>query len=189
MSTPRNYALRVYARPGVADACLLLQERMGVDVVVLLHAMYVFGELGRVLDPEALASAEAKVRPWRERVILPLRTLRIYLKPGFEGLPSPAVRRAREKVKAAELSAEFAALASLAAWADGAAVGDDVAAQGESLLVNIVNMYSGATSSLQDRAPAVQQAIRALHEALIALRPVQRPQGAETGRNTRSGVR
>ena len=35
-----DYALRIYAQEGVAPACLLLQDCVGVDVTVLLHAMY-----------------------------------------------------------------------------------------------------------------------------------------------------
>ncbi|MCG8546534.1 MAG: TIGR02444 family protein, partial [Alphaproteobacteria bacterium] len=32
-----NFSLRAYARPGVADACIRLQDRYGVDVNVLFY--------------------------------------------------------------------------------------------------------------------------------------------------------
>src|SRR5689334_5131591 len=101
-----TYALRTYARPGVADACLQLQARCNVDVVVMLHAMYAFEALGIRLDAHTLAAADAHVRAWREQVTVPLRALRTALKGGFCGIPASAVEETRQKIKTAELEAE-----------------------------------------------------------------------------------
>ena len=68
--------LATYARPGVAQACLLLQDRLGVDVLVLLHLAYVCSQHQRPLKDGQIAAADAVVRDWRDRVVRPLRAAR-----------------------------------------------------------------------------------------------------------------
>jgi uncharacterized protein (TIGR02444 family) len=100
-----RFSLRTYALPGVAPACLALQEEAGVDVNLLLFLMWAAGE-GRRADDAEVASLEALVRPWREGVVKPLRAARQTLK----ALPPPwgseAAAALRQQVKARELEAE-----------------------------------------------------------------------------------
>ena len=166
LSREWDYALRVYARPPVAEACLLLQERVGVDVVVMLHAMYLFSQKGIALDSQALAVAEARVRAWRTTVTAPLRSLRASLKTGFDGLPAAAVEDTRLKIKAAELSAEFAAFAALAEWTWDPGFGTAQSADGAALLTDIARMYADAERAGNCREPAVRDAIRTLGDLL-----------------------
>ncbi|QHE87099.1 TIGR02444 family protein [Hydrogenophaga sp. BPS33] len=68
-----RHVLALYGRPGVAQACLLLQDRLGVDVVVLLHLGYVERQRQCPLQASHVNAADAVVRDWREQVLRPLR--------------------------------------------------------------------------------------------------------------------
>jgi uncharacterized protein (TIGR02444 family) len=97
-----DWAVAAYARPGVAEACLDLQDRYGQNVPLLLWAIWRGGDC---------AAAVAVARQWEDEVVGPLRGVRRRLKgrPGAEPL--------RERVKAVELEAERTLMAQLAALA------------------------------------------------------------------------
>lgn len=99
-----RHSLRLHARPGVARACLWLQERCGADVNLLLLCCWLASR-GRAVDGRFLARAAAGVAAWRRDAVEPLRRVRRRLKPGPPGVP-PAWRA---PVRAAALSAELAA--------------------------------------------------------------------------------
>ena len=61
-----TFACAFYGRPGVAAACLALQDEGGADVPLLLYLIWC-GRTGRRLDASALAGAEARIGPWRLR--------------------------------------------------------------------------------------------------------------------------
>jgi uncharacterized protein (TIGR02444 family) len=111
-----RFVLPFYGRAGVSPACLALQDRIGVDVNILLLAAYAQVERGIVLDHDDLALADAVVRGWRTEVIQPLRRVRNRMKAGPSPAPSPATEPLRNKIKAAELDGEQIALAALFAW-------------------------------------------------------------------------
>jgi len=134
-------ALDTYAMPGVPEACLLLQDRLGVDVTVLLHAMHVWTRHGVALDEGALAQADALVHPWRSRVTGPLRALRRELKAGFTPVPAELVATTRERIQAAELSAELGAFAILSLHVDGVG-GATEAAPPESPVTQVAHFYA-----------------------------------------------
>lgn len=162
-----NYALRVYAQPGAAEACLLLQDRAGVDVVVLLHAMYLLAAKGIALDEQALARADARVGSWRREVIAPLRALRTALKPGVAGVPPAFVEQTRQRIKAAELDAEFAAFAALSGDSDMHRQGPVPAADAAgSLLGRVLRLYATNASPASQDDAAVQEAVRRLQGLL-----------------------
>jgi uncharacterized protein (TIGR02444 family) len=108
------FALEFYARAGVADALLLLQERLGADVCLLLFALFVAREQGAVLDRGELEHLDAAVAAWRAEVVLPLRALRQRMRNGPEPAPSAATEPLRGQIKAAEICAEQIELAVLA---------------------------------------------------------------------------
>lgn len=99
------FSLRVYAAPGVADACLAAQDSHGADVNLILWAAWL-GARGHRLTPAELAAAEATSRPWREEIVRPLRALRRRLKQGPAPAPDAGSESVRAKIKAAELEAE-----------------------------------------------------------------------------------
>jgi uncharacterized protein (TIGR02444 family) len=108
-----RFSLDFYPRPGVAAACLALQDRHGRDVNLVLFAVWV-GLSGRGrLNPAGLAGAEAAIGPWRGEMIEKLRELRRKAKSGGGDL--------YEALKSAELLAERAAQDRLEALAPAAA--------------------------------------------------------------------
>ena len=103
-----RFALALYAKTGVAPACLEVQDRHGKDVILLLFGLWV-GMSGRgALDAAGLAVAESSARPWRQQVVEPLRRTRHALK-GIEG-----AEELYAKMKDIELEAEHAAIRRLA---------------------------------------------------------------------------
>jgi uncharacterized protein (TIGR02444 family) len=100
------FALRLYAEPGVADACLTLQDEAGVDVMMLL--MIVFAGVRRrvLLTASEIRELDEVCRPWREQIVHPLRAIRIRLKSGPSPAPNAATEPFRSTINAAELAAE-----------------------------------------------------------------------------------
>ncbi len=97
-----RFSLDFYALPGIAPALIALQDRDGLDVNLMLFALWL-GISGRGrLDHDNLAAAEQAVRDIRTEIIEPLRALRRRLK----DKPDSDVQNLREGVKALELAAE-----------------------------------------------------------------------------------
>ena len=105
------WALEVYARPSVAQACLTLQDTHGQNVPYLLWAAWRASE-GR--DADALAAA-GLVQRWEAEVGAPLRGVRRALKPSWPGVLDAPREDLRAAIKAAELSGEKVLMESLEA--------------------------------------------------------------------------
>ena len=103
------FSLAVYGGDGVADECLDLQERLGLDVNILLFAAFIGAVEAVQLESRDITAASAAVAAWQSEIVRPLRLVRRALKPmSAEGL--------RAHVKAAELEAEKIELAMLWQW-------------------------------------------------------------------------
>jgi len=102
-----HYANALYAREGVARACLHAQDALGADVNLLLYAAWC-AQLGQSLSAGDFAEAEQRCSVWRDTVVRPLRSQRRRWKGALE--------RAREysAIKQLELAAERAQLEMLA---------------------------------------------------------------------------
>lgn len=97
--------LEIYAKPGVARACLDLQDRLDLDVLLFLAVLYAAGR-DCCLDAEAIRALDDGCEQWRTEVVRPLRTVRVRLKanPWIESMRPVAPFRA--SLKALELQAE-----------------------------------------------------------------------------------
>ena len=95
----------VYARRGVAEACLALQERHRLDVNLLLFCAWA-GSNGRRLDGGDLGLLRSAARPWHDQVVAPLRAARRWLKQQTS-VPESLGEAFREEVKGLELQAEM----------------------------------------------------------------------------------
>ncbi|MBM3539322.1 MAG: TIGR02444 family protein [Alphaproteobacteria bacterium] len=97
------WSLRLYKRPGVAHACLALQDRAGIDVNLLLFCLWC-GSRRIPLSRPAMREALRLSRRWSLSVVQPLRAVRRSLK--VPALSSKALRNLRRHVAAVELKAE-----------------------------------------------------------------------------------
>lgn len=99
-----RFSLKAYARPGVAPACLALQDRHGLDVNLLLFCAWA-GEKGRELTPQELQALGASIGEWNLKVVRPLREVRRWMKVQ-EAVPRERYGDLRDEVKRLELEAE-----------------------------------------------------------------------------------
>jgi uncharacterized protein (TIGR02444 family) len=101
-----DFAIEMYARPGVEAACLRLQDEAGLDVMLLLFCLWLaaagYGRIGAAELVEAMAAT----RRWREDVIQPLRRVRRALKGHLAGVPAEPAAALRRDIGACELAAE-----------------------------------------------------------------------------------
>ena len=91
--------MSVYSVEEVAQGCLALQDRCGLDVNLLLYAAWLAHQ-DLQLTLTHLVAAEQAVGDWPEAVVRPLRAVRRYLR------ADPAATAIREQVAALELQAE-----------------------------------------------------------------------------------
>jgi uncharacterized protein (TIGR02444 family) len=94
-----SYSLRLYKQPGVAPACIALQDRRGVDVNVLLFCLWAATASARPLPAKTMTLAAGLSRLWTANVVGQLRHARRFLKP----LELPKLRA---RVAEIELGAE-----------------------------------------------------------------------------------
>lgn len=118
--------LAIYARPGVAPACLRLQEAHGLDVPLLLGVLYAVAR-GSLIDRPSLAVLDTRCAPWRDSVIRSLRRIRQDMKmPRIADL-HPDAAALREAIKVQELQAERIEADLLADWIETLPGGTDCA--------------------------------------------------------------
>ena len=70
------FSLAVYAGDGVADECLELQERLNLDVNLLLFAAFVGAVEGVQLEARDIAAADTAVAGWHGEIVRVLRRTR-----------------------------------------------------------------------------------------------------------------
>ena len=119
MSAFWNWALEAYARDGVADACLTLQDAHGQNIPLLLWAVWAARD-GRAPDEAALGAAAQLARRWDTVAVAPLRAVRRDLKQDVEGLPGADRLAFRDHVKAVELEGERVLMRNLELLAEPA---------------------------------------------------------------------
>jgi uncharacterized protein (TIGR02444 family) len=149
-----DFALRVYSGDRAESACVLLQDRLGLDVNLLLFAARV-GTTGR-LTTDTLAAATERVAQWHVEVVRPLRGLRRRLKSGPSPAPNPATRELREELKELEIRAELIELDELDALVPDAepASDDPVARVTEALLLVVRGQSDRPLTADEDAALA-----------------------------------
>jgi uncharacterized protein (TIGR02444 family) len=100
-----RFSLAFYRQPGVAEACIALQEGAGVDVNLLLFLLWQASQR-RALAQSDVAALESKVGAWREGTVIPLRAVRRALKSAPELVAPGSAEAFRNRIKAVELEAE-----------------------------------------------------------------------------------
>lgn len=149
-----RFSLALYASPGVAPACIALQDGHGKDVNVALYCCWL-GASGRGrLSRAALDAADRAVAPWRETVVERLREARRAVK----GAAMPGSESLYSKAKAVELEAERVLQARLAALAPAASEARPRADRLGDALANLA-LYTGDAP-----AEPLQAALRRMAE-------------------------
>jgi uncharacterized protein (TIGR02444 family) len=100
-----RFSLQFYRLPKVADACIALQEEAGVDVNLLLFLLW-HARQRRRLSRADIAALEAKIAPWRDVTVIPLRSVRRALKSPPALVEASTAGAFRNRIKAVELEAE-----------------------------------------------------------------------------------
>jgi uncharacterized protein (TIGR02444 family) len=108
-----DFVARLYAAPGVAPACLELQERHGVDVTFMLFCLWRGSADAKPLG-ENMRALSDMAREWRDAVVLPLRAARRRLKAEATASSRPETKTLHQTVLAAEIDCEHAELLMLA---------------------------------------------------------------------------
>ena len=105
MSGLWEWAVRAYAPPGAAEACLELQDAHGQNVPLLLWALWSVRR-ARAPGEASLAQAAQAARSWERAAGSHLRAARRGLKQPAAGIPDPARLAFREALKGLELAGE-----------------------------------------------------------------------------------
>jgi uncharacterized protein (TIGR02444 family) len=108
-----RFSLRTYRAPGLAEACLALQDRCGADVNLILFCLWL-GRRGRRLGRGEIRRVISLAAPWQSGVVRPLRQARRAISRDDRKLKS-----LRKRIAAAELHAERIEQSLLARFAAG----------------------------------------------------------------------
>ena len=165
-----DFSLRIYGSAGVPEACLVLQERHGIDVNVLLYCAWL-GASGRgTLDDGGIARVRGAVDAWHSDVVRAVRAVRQRLKGGFGGAPVDLSEPIRRRIAKIEVDLEHVEQLMLAGSVTrDADDGLDDAARLDHALDN-VRLYFRAEGIAPDDADAAETAI-ILGPAFDALGP------------------
>ena len=110
-----SFALTVYQRDSVAPACLDLQEQCQIDVPLMLCAVFACLQ-GKDISDEDLTQLHNLASPWQNDIGQSLRRIRTQLKTGPQPAPNAMTEDLRNRVKAAELTAEKIQLEMMQTW-------------------------------------------------------------------------
>lgn len=117
-----RFSIRLYAVPGVAPACIRLQDEAGVDVNLLFFLLWNATQ-GRSLGEADVRELDRAVAPWRSMTVIPLREMRRALKSPPAMLAPETAEAFRNRIKAAELEAERLLQAALYALGESGRFG------------------------------------------------------------------
>jgi len=107
-----DWSVAAYGAPGVAEACLALQDNHEQNAPLLLWSAWC-AATGRRPDAEDIEAACDTARTWADTTIIPLRAIRRTLKRVIPDLDPAAREAVREQIKVVELAAERHLLTAL----------------------------------------------------------------------------
>ena len=100
-----RFSVKFYAVPGVAQACIDLQDQAKVDVNVLFFLLWNATQ-GRALNAADVTRVEDVIGPWRDMAVVPIRNVRRALKSPPSAIAPDVAEGFRTRIKAVELEAE-----------------------------------------------------------------------------------
>jgi uncharacterized protein (TIGR02444 family) len=154
-----RFSLQFYRRPGVAEACIALQEGSGVDVNLLLFLLW-HSAKGRTLSRVEIESLERRIGPWREQTVVPLRAIRRALKAPPALVEAGTAEAFRTRIKAVELEAERLQQEAMYGLAAAGLLGKEAASPAQAARESIIAYESIC------RAPFARPAVDLMLDAL-----------------------
>jgi len=100
-----DFSLSIYGEPEVEQACLLMQDKLDVDINLLLTCLWMAVSGRGRLSLEELDDLEAQVAFWRDEIIIPLRQVRKRLK-DVSRIGGQIHKSLKKAVSSCELDAE-----------------------------------------------------------------------------------
>jgi uncharacterized protein (TIGR02444 family) len=100
-----QFSVKFYAVPGVAPACIRLQDEADVDVNVLFFLLWNATQ-GRSMSEAEVKEVDRAVAAWRNIAVIPLRKMRRTLKTTQPIVDRDTAEAFRTRIKQAELEAE-----------------------------------------------------------------------------------
>jgi uncharacterized protein (TIGR02444 family) len=100
-----QFSIKFYAVPGVAQACIELQDQAKVDVNILFFLLWNATQ-GRTYKKADVAEVERLIGAWRDMAVVPIRNVRRALKSPPTVMTAEAAEGFRTRIKAVELEAE-----------------------------------------------------------------------------------
>jgi len=140
-----RFSIRVYDQEGVADECLALQDRHGVNVNLLLFCAWI-GTQAIILNRSDIEAAAKIVVRWDAMVVRPLRLARQEMK------ADPQMATVRVRVKALELEAEQIEQAML--FAHARSITNANAQHGDAIAHNVIQYVAVAANAALSEAAA-----------------------------------
>lgn len=101
-----DFSLAVYGRPGVSEACMQLQERLVIDVNLLLFCLWAAADGRTAFSHEEMRTIMASAEEWHEGVVKPLRRARRRMKNGADGVALDLVLSVRKQLAMIEIETE-----------------------------------------------------------------------------------
>jgi uncharacterized protein (TIGR02444 family) len=161
-----RFSLQFYRLPGVAEACIKLQEESGCDVNLLLFLLW-HGAQGRRVATAEVERLEQDIAPWRDRTVVPLRAVRRALKspPGL--VEAGTTEAFRTRIKGVELEAERLQQEAMYDRVRGSLLGEAAPSVAEATRAN-VGAYERICRAVF--APAAVDTLLAAAETLVQSR-------------------
>ena len=100
-----QFSIKFYAVPGVAEACIELQDQAKADVNILFFLLWNATQ-GRTYKKADVAEVERMIGAWRDMAVVPIRNVRRALKAPPAVMTPEAAEGFRTRIKAVELEAE-----------------------------------------------------------------------------------
>jgi len=101
-----DFSLALYGKPGVAPACLALQERHGLDVNVLMFCLWLAASGRGPASVATLHTAFAAAESWHVEVVRHVRALRRRLKSPVGAADQTLAQALRARIQKIEIDAE-----------------------------------------------------------------------------------
>jgi uncharacterized protein (TIGR02444 family) len=121
-----DFSVDLYGRPGVADACLFLQDQYGLNVNLTLLCVWCGARGPGKLTADQVEAAMNRTRDWQSAVVRPLRTIRKDCRTQPLGIPEFLLQKFQPLVQALEIEAEHVEQLVLAAAIRDSTVSDPV---------------------------------------------------------------